>query len=53
VEPNLQTLQSQRREDESVDAPHESRCDARDVLTRVLYEQLSGRIADELLWALG
>jgi hypothetical protein len=40
---------------ETKDPPREARValDARDVLTRVLYEALSGRVSDDLQWALG
>ena len=40
---------------EKSDGPREAKgsLDARAVLTRVLYETLSGRISDELQWALG
>lgn len=55
MNPDLQTLQSQERAVEKADGPQESRAsfDAREVLTRVLYETLSGRVCDELQWALG
>jgi hypothetical protein len=52
VNPDLQTIQNQRSEsDDGPCDPHVE--DAHEVLTRVLYESLSGRVSDDLQWALG